>query len=389
MGRMTTGKFMDKTPPASGSYFNLKKHERTVGLINCHPEAGGYWSRMAHKWFASTDEKKEKVWHSFNCVNQEDGDKKPCPLCLLKDFAKREIADGFKGNTVLLCGGEGRDASDFTLAELAQETKDTRQHVSSVAEEIALPWISLDPDLTKEEKPIKLLRATAAVLYGLKGVIVKERKEHGDEGGDPVTNPYPICMIFDPVAGKKNPKDYYDVSRSSKEVDVDSLRDLLDADPRDFDIDLEKETAAGDAVEMLNALVKAWATKEISFESFREFYEKRAGKKTGKAPGKKADDKKADSKKPAGRKAAKAAVKKPEPEPEPEVWECPECSGEFEGRPEKCPHCGIPLDLGGDEPEQDEGSDNRAGTWCEKCQANVVLNRRGRCPGCLSELDVM
>lgn len=397
MGKITREGFMEKSGPSSGGiFFNLKNAGASIGFINNHPQNGGYWTRKRHKSFAAKDGN-DKRWYTFNCVNQEDGEKKPCPLCLLKEFAEREMADGFRGDTVLISDGtRGRDTVDFTLDELASmKTTAHRGVVSAVAEQIVLPWVSVEPDFTKDDKPIKLFTGTTAILYSYQKMLKEEIDQHGEDDGDPVINPYPIRMTYDDKA--TTPQDYYDVRRSSKDVEIDEdLQGLIEDDPGDYDIDLDKVTAPGHPTDMLEALEAAWASSEISFDEFVEFYEHRAGKRSsGKSGGKKqrgkSGGKQSDDKKRRGKSGGKKQSRKREPEPEPEeeeMLECPECGGDVPPDATECPGCGCEFEL--DEEGDDEaGSDDREGTWCETCQAYVEPNRKGRCPECFTELDVL
>lgn len=376
MGRVSRREFLDRTPTFRGKYFNLREVARTVGFINCHDPNGGYWTRKRHPSFAAKDGG-DKKWHGFNCVNQEDGDKAPCPVCLLKDFAGMQIDAGFKPEMILIGdGSRGRDAVDFTLNELATQKTDQRRGVpSAVKEEMVLPWISIEPDMTGDESPIKPFIGTTAVWKDYQKMLVEQEEEHGEEGGDPVTNPYPIVMKYDKDA--KSPQDFYDVQRSSRDVEIDEdLQGLLDDDPMDYDIDLAKLTEPGNPVDMLEAIEAAWVCDEVDFKEFREFYEKRAGKKGGGRKGGK------------GKQKAKAK-KEPEPESEEETFEC-DCGKVLPWSTDVCPGCGAEFepDEGDDDPG-DAGSDNRKGVWCEQCQQNMVPNKKGRCPECFTELDVM
>jgi len=248
------------------------------------------------------------------------------------------------------------------------------------------------------ENPVYILDTNTALLMAIKALI-KEAIDDDGEDGDPILNPYPLVIKYDGETKDINKK--YTAYRATgrKATIDDDVQEILDSpmvDENGKGIDLPKISKAPKPEDVMAAIEKAW-TGEIEFSEFETYYERRkdaGNKKGGRKPKAKSEDSGSEDANGDVRKGGAAS----------DEAHCSNCGTKMGKSVKFCSICGTareepeddvpfadPSKKGGRQARKpkDEDDPKRAKTHCPDCDEQVVPNKRGRCPECAKELDVL
>jgi hypothetical protein len=394
MARMSTSEFLNHQGPTGGGggFFKLREVGKSTGVI--HP--AGIELRRKHGMFifSDGDDKSKDQRVNFNCTETGVG----CGLCILKDWAIRELKDHpDMKDAIIMSGGKGKSAIEFTLDELAGNGYwDTK--MTNVREGLTVGWVPTED--IDDEKPVYILDTNTGLMLAIKAVIQNAIDDEGQDG-DPMLNPYPIVIKYD--GETKNINDKYTAYRATgRKADIDEeVQAILDTplvDESGKGINLASICKAPKPEDVMNAIEKAW-TGEIEFSEFETYYERRkdAGKGGRKARGGRKPKTEDSGSEDGGGDVRQGGAAS-------DASHCSNCGTKMGKSVKFCPTCGtareepteddVPFDdppkSGGRKPRESKDDEpNRAETHCPDCDEKVVPNRRGRCPECAKELDVL
>ncbi len=351
----------------------------------------GFYERFKHATLAwnADDDKGSLRYRGFNCGGEV------CPLCVLKDWAKKMIeADPLIRNDIVLSAEKkGKDDIDLSMGDLAGEG-DWRTKVTDTKKEYAVCWVPHED--IESDAPYKVLDMVPGLFFSIQEIIKSRIEDEGEENGNPLMSPWAMKLVYDKDA--KNPTDYYKatpVAERSYPYD-ETVGEVLETEPPKDDIDLDRLTAESYYGDQLEALGLAWYKHAPhSFDEFVEFFEDGADKNAMKAADELKDSQKSnkDVKKGAKKstksknakksilKNAKSGNRKKDDE-DPDERTCDEC-GEVVGDSKFCPGCGSSVRR-----SKVKNESNKEEVICEDCGRRVVPTKRGRCPKCGMTLDV-
>jgi len=355
---------MNRAGSSSGGKFSRWKRDgRTVGYIH---KRIGIEERKIHGTIPSIEmeDGKEQIKNRrYNCV--EDN----CPICSLEKFADKMIEDKTVDAEELLLDGGDRD-SRFTFEEAAGRSKNWRKKIYARSEFLFV-WIPTEN--RSDDNPAEIVTATQGLAMAIKRMIGSAIDDYGEVKGDPLKTPYPIKLTFDDR--ESNPSHKYRAERfDSKLAPFDEdIEEIMTADEDDLGLNLKSLTQPGDPFKMLDSIESTWACREISFEEFKEF----AGY-GDKKRGSKRDDER--------RSRSRGRDEEPEEKGE-DLQICPECKTEVEAGRKFCPECGEKL-KGSSKKMSSKKESNKQAVYCDECKKDVKPNKYGKCPDCMSRLDV-
>jgi len=408
MGKVDRDKFKSDSGSRfrrGGRFSSWKKEGETVGFI--HPMFG-LWERWTHGTLPSFEEQDDGTYmvrrRAINCM-ATSSDKVPsseCPTCLLQEFARQKIAEGFDDDEAILDVGKGKDRIVYTLKDLAGEAGYYTD--PTARKQVVFAWIPRDKEYEELRDAVEIITGPQTLGSRIIEVIEDEIKERGEVRGD-VEVPAgfelglrkgSLVLISDDEEIKWSPfglklkyrknetaQNKYGASKMDRDLCevTPKIAQVMVADEEELGIDLERMCEPTSYDRQMEIIGSSWSSRAVPFEDFEDFARLR-GKTAGSSRARKPKTASSRNRENTGRSAKDSRG----------VF-CPECGEENRAGAKFCQGCGSKLG-GREKPARDsddkvdDGGQKKTGgeegkVRCPECNEMVEPMRpSGRCPEC-------